>query len=217
MYPELDAVGGLGNVLKAEFKKLNSCLQLATASTLDSTPVPHSVIEKGKKFSQISLAAHEPLYLLDFWREGVCLAQGQTTQLANLANALDCWLCHDVTTAKLASAFAFVTPLAKAAAFEEHREIAYMWARIQADESRADLRAFVDLALRDVVLSKLFPFTSLSTLCFSRCTGYPYTCDTPTVTPRGRSLFGGWKYDVRLPSKELAGRGNAVKGTAADL
>ncbi len=115
MYPELDAVGGLGNALNAEFKKLNSCLQPATTSPLNKTPVPHSVIKKGNKFSQISLAAHEPLYLLDFWREGVCLAQGKTTQLAALAKALDWWLCHDVTTAELAAAFAFVRPHAKAA------------------------------------------------------------------------------------------------------
>jgi hypothetical protein len=34
-------------------------------------------------------------------------------------------------------------------------------------------------------LSKLFPFTSLYTLCFSKCTGYPYdTENLPNVTPK---------------------------------
>lgn len=39
--------------------------------------------------------------------------------------------------------------------------------------------------MNDGVLNKLFPFTSLYTLCFSRCTGYPYdTDDLPNVTPK---------------------------------
>jgi hypothetical protein len=235
MYPELDAAGGLSNALNAEFIKLDSCLKILSNSSLDSMPFPHSVVEKGKKFSQIYLAANEKLYLPDFWKEGVCLAQGQTNKLPDLAKALDSWLCQDVTTQELSTAFSFVNPNHLAAAFDENREIAYSWACIQADESRADLKAFVDLAIRDVVLNKLFPFTSLFTLCFSRCTGYPYTYDTPTVTPIGSSLFRGCQYEVRLPGNKVAGSGSAaaalalvkanlppgikpaVKGTAEDL
>jgi hypothetical protein len=124
------------------------------------------------------------------------------------------WLCKDVTTPELSATFSFVTPAHKAVAFDEGSEIAYVWACIQADPARAELKAFVDLAIRDVVLSGLFPFTSLFTLCFSRCTGYPYTYDTPTVTPLGKRLLGGYQYEVRLPDNRLAGRGNAAKALA---
>lgn len=214
MYPELDVAGGLGNALNAEFIKLDSCLKILSNKSLDKIPFPHSVVEKGNKFSQIYLAANEKLYLPDFWKEGVCLAQGRTNKLTDLAKALDFWLCKDVTTAELSAAFAFVNPNHLAVAFDEDREIAYTWACIQADESRADLKAFVDLAIRDVVLNKLFPFTSLFTLCFSRCTGYPYTYDTPTVTPLGRSVFGRYRYEVRLPGNKTAGRGSAAEALA---
>ncbi|RZK33972.1 MAG: hypothetical protein EOO61_14360 [Hymenobacter sp.] len=214
MYPELDAAGGLGNALNAEFIKLDSCLKILSNSSLDKIPFPHSVVKKGKKFSQIYLAANEKLYLPDFWREGVCLAQGRTNKLTDLAKVLDFWLCQDVTTAELSAAFSFVNPHHKAVAFDEDDEIAYTWACIQADESRTDLKAFVDLAIRDVVLNKLFPFTSLFTLCFSRCTGYPYTCDTPTVTPTGKRIFGRYQYEVKLPGNKLAGSGSAAEALA---
>jgi hypothetical protein len=235
MYTELDAAGGLGNALNAEFIKLNSCLKILFNNSLDKMPFPHSVVKRGKKLSQIYLAATEKLYLPDFWKEGVCLAQGQTNKLPDLARALDFWLCQDVTTQELATAFTFINPNDSAVAFDENSEVDFTWRRIQADESRADLKAFVDLAIRDEVLSELFPFTSLFTLCFSRCTGYPYTYDTPTVTPVGRSLLWGYEYEVRLPSHKVAGRGSAaealalvkahlppgikpaVKGTAEDL
>lgn len=235
MYPELDAAGGLGNALNVEFIKLNSCLKILSNNSLDNMPFPHSVVERGKKFSQIYLAANEKLYLPDFWKEGVCLAQGQTNKLPDLASALDFWLCRDVTTQELAAAFSFINPTDSAVAFDENSEVDFTWRRIQADESRADLKAFVNLAVRDGMLSKLFPFTSLFTLCFSRCTGYPYTYDTPTVTPIGSSLFTGYQYEVRLPGHNVAGRGSAaealalvkahlppgikpaVKGTAEDL
>lgn len=53
------------------------------------------------------------------------------------------------------------------------------------DQYRAELNDFVKLAIKDEVLNKLFPFTSLYTLCFSKCTSYPYdTDDLPNVTPK---------------------------------
>jgi len=214
MYPELDAAGGLDNALNAEFIKLDSCLSILSDSSLGKMPFTYSVVEKGKKFSQIYLAAKERLYLPDFWKEGVCLAHGQTNNLVDLAKCLDFWLCKDVTTGELSAEFSFINPSDKAIAFDENREIEFTWASIQSDDSRADLKAFVDIAINDEVLSKLFPYTSLFTLCFSRCTGYPYTYDTPTITPIGKSVFGGHKYEVRLPGNKIAGRGNAREALA---
>ena len=210
MYPELDAVGGLSNALKAQFSQLGSCL----STSADSASPTYARVERGTKFSQIYLAAEQPLYLPDFWRDGVCLAQGQADNVADLAQALDVWLCQDVSTRALAAAFSFVTPADKASAFDEGREVAFTWGRLHADVSRAELRAFVDLAIRDDVVSQLFPFTSLSTLCFSRCTGYPYTRDTPTVTPLGKRVFRGPQYEVRLPDNRIAGRGSAPEALA---
>lgn len=235
LYPELEEVGGLRNALAAEFGRLDSGLKDVSDSSSDIMPFTYSRVEKANKFSQVYLAAQEKLYLPDFWREGVCLAHGKTSSLTELAKAVDFWLCKDVTTAELASAFPFIEPNEKAAAFDENREVEYTWTQIQSDDSKKELKTFVDLAIKDEVLGKLFPFTSLYTLCFSRCTGYPYTYDAPTVTPVSKTLFGRSKYEVRLPDNEVIGRGNAaeaialvkanlpldikraVKGTAEDL
>jgi hypothetical protein len=214
MYPELDAAGGLGNALQAQFRQLGSCLAVSADGAAAHRSPTYARVESGTKFSQIYLAAEQPLYLPDFWRDGVCLAHGQTERVADLAQALDLWLCQDVTTRALANAFPFVQPAEKASAFDEGREVAFAWGRLQADGSHAALRAFVNLALRDDVLSQLFPFTSLSTLCFSRCTGYPYTHDTPTVTPLETRLFRGPQYEVRLPGNRRAGRGSAPEALA---
>lgn len=52
------------------------------------------------------------------------------------------------------------------------------------DDDSLGLKEFIDLASKDDLLNKLFPFTSLYTLCFSKCTGFPFdTNDLPNVTP----------------------------------
>jgi hypothetical protein len=214
MYPELDAVGGLSNALNAEFSKLGSCLKSLATNSVAAMPSSYSWVERGKKFSQVYLAATEKLYLPDFWKEGVCLAHGQTPNVVDLAQALDWWLCKELSLQELVGAFPFIDPTAEAAVFEEGREIEFMWRRLQTDESRTELKAFVDVAIRDELLSRLFPFTSLFMLCFSRCTGYPYTYYTPTVTPLERSVLGEWAYEVRLPGNTVVGRGSATEALA---
>ncbi len=43
------------------------------------------------------------------------------------------------------------------------------------------------------------------TLCFSRCTGYPFTYDTPTVTP----IFETDQYLIRTSEGNEIGSGSA--------
>lgn len=216
--------------LNAEFQKMNSILKVAEEDDLVKLPIAYVRVENGKKFSQIYIAANEKRYLPDFWKEGVCLADGGTESLNELAKVLDCWLCNDITTKMLSDKFSFVKPNEKAIAFDENREVEYTWKHIQNDSTRSELKEFVDIAIKDKIVSKLFPFTSLNRLCFSRCTGYPYTHDTPMVIPIGNS-----KFEVRTGSNRLLGSGTAqdvlkilndnlpldikpaIKGTAEDL
>lgn len=52
-------------------------------------------------------------------------------------------------------------------------------------------------------LRQLFPYTSLTRLCFSRTTGYPFTKDCPVIEPQGNG-----KYIVYMPnSQEIIGEG----------
>lgn len=185
MYPELDKVGGLQNAINIEFEKLNSTLRVTQDSKLDKIPSTYARIENGQKFSQVYIGAKEKIYLPDFWKEGVWLADGKTTNISDLAQVLDFWLSNDITTKQLADKFSFVSPNDKALAFDNNNEVEYTWNLILQDQHRTEIHGFVKLAIKDNVLNKLFPFTSLYTLCFSRCTGYPYDTDNlPSVTPK---------------------------------
>lgn len=207
MYPEIKKAGGLVNAINLEFEKIGSDLRVSTDDDLDKFPVVYARVEKDRKFSQIYIAAEKKLYLPDFWKEGVCLAHAQTDDITTLATVVDFWLCNDITTKELGEKFVFVKPSDKASAFDENREIDYTWNLILNDPHRADIKEFVALAMKDDALSKLFPFTSLYTLCFSKCTGYPYSCeDLPTVSPKGNGLFV-----VRNFNNSIIGEGNAVE------
>ncbi|MCP9764194.1 hypothetical protein EGI31_14675 [Lacihabitans soyangensis] len=185
MYPELEKVGGLQNAIDFEFVKFNSNLRVLRESNLDEFPLNFSLIKNGKKFSQVYIGAEEKLYLPDFWKDGVCLANGHTKNISELIQVIDYWLCNEVTTRELADKFSFVSPNEKAFAFDDNKEVEYTWNLILQDKFNTELIEFVKIAIKDEVLSKLFPFTSLYTLCFSRCTGYPYdTEDLPNVTPK---------------------------------
>jgi hypothetical protein len=185
MYPELDKVGGLQNAINIEFEKLNSTLRVSQDNELSKIPLTYARIENGQKFSQVYIGAEEKIYLPDFWKEGVCLAHGQAKNISALAQVLDFWLCNDVTTKQLADKFSFVSQSDKAFAFDNKNEVEYSWNLILQDQDKAEISDFVKLAIKDNVLNKLFPFTSLYTLCFSRCTGYPYDTDNlPNVTPK---------------------------------
>jgi hypothetical protein len=200
MYPELKKVGGLENAIDIEFKRLNSPLRVKKNLKLDKVPFTFALIENGQKFSQVYIGAEEKIYLSDFWKNGVCLAQGQTKSISDLANTLDFWLRNDISIREFTSKFFFVTPNDKAFAFDENNEVEYTWELILQDHSRVELIDFVKLAIKDDVINKLFPFTSLYTLCFSRCTGYPYdTENLPNVTPKQFENFAGIEEEKIIP------------------
>jgi hypothetical protein len=185
MYPEIEKAGGLSNALNIEFAKINSPLKVAIENNIDKLPFDYAMIENKNKFSQVYIGAEKKLYLPDFWRDGVCLANGQAENILELVKVLDFWLNHDITTNELSKKFKFVKPNDKANAFDEDKEVEFTWNFILQDDSKAELHEFVKLAINDEFIGKLFPYTSLYTLRFSRCTGYPFDSDDlPNVTPK---------------------------------
>lgn len=61
----------------------------------------------------------------------------------------------------------------------------------------------IEAAMKRPELRQLFPFTSLTALCFSRTTGYPFTKDCPSVVSQGNG-----KYVVHASdSREVIGEG----------
>jgi hypothetical protein len=205
LYPEIESAGGLIFALDNAFKRNGSSLRGSNNENSIFFNKFYARIEKDNKYSQIYIAAEEKFYLPDFWRNGVCLAHGKIDDIDLLVQSLDFWLWSDVTTEELSSKFSFVVPNKDAAIYDEGNEVEYKWKSILFDPDRSELHEFIELAIQNLTLSKLFPYTSLMTLGFSRCTGYPYTYDTPTVTP---SIESG-QFIVRGTNGDQIGCGNA--------
>jgi hypothetical protein len=207
LYPEIDEAGDLSNALNMEFEKINSSLRVAVDEDLNNLPFAYAMVENGKKYSQIYLAAETKLYLLDYWRDGVCLANGSIDNIRTLVESLNFWLSSDINTTILSDKFKFVKVNAKSKAFDEHREVEYTWHEMLNDSDKSELSDFIKLAIKDEVLSTLFPFTSVGRLCFSQCTGYPYTYDTPIVIP---IPFENGIYEIRSSNDAFIGKGIAI-------
>jgi hypothetical protein len=209
LYPDLIALGGLTNALQTALRKIGSSL---TVSDLGKgfNFVGYAHVELGPRFSQVFIAANERLFLFDFWARGVMLAHGQTPHVAEMARAIDKWVASNCSTSGLAAAFNFVAIAEKAPAYERGEEVEQRWQSYIESIGFPELVSLVEAASRRPQLRQLFPYTSLNSFCFSRCTGYPFTRDTPFVRPLRKG-----QYEVVSPSGTVLGRGNAEQ--AADL
>jgi len=200
-YIEIDKTGGdLSEAINTEFKKIGSNLR---AKKMD-LPLTNTRIEANNKFSQIYGVANATLYTSDYWRNGAILAKGNTDNLSLIAQSVDYWICNDITTKELAAKFPFIYPNKQSEAFDTGNEVLYAWNRLY--EWNDKLRKVIEIILKDDTLSKLFPYTSIGRLCFSRCTGYPYTYDIPDITPVYNEID---KYIVHDPDGNILGEGNA--------
>lgn len=231
MYIKIAKVGDIDKDLNIEFEKINSPLRVMSYPGGRDLPFVCAIIENKTKSSEVSLAEGDRLYLPDFWKDGVCMATGSFTDITQLVTALDFWLRDDIVTKQLSERFPSITPTDHSSAFESGIEIEYGWQKVLNAKYTAELKSFISLAMEDSVLNQLFPYTSLNTLCFSRCTGYPYTNDTPAVEPVGKDIFrvrlmnGVILLDSGTAAEALVvvkqniplNVGRAVKGTAKDL
>jgi hypothetical protein len=231
-YPDLVTKGGLVNALNAELQMIGSPLTACGLSDQKPSGFPtYASVESGDSFCQVYIAAEERLFMHDFWRKGVCLAEGMTPRIHDVAISINAWVSERITTAKLKSRFQFVEVMENAEAFESGKEVDYRWEEYSVWIPRRypELVEFFMLAREEPRLRCLFPFTSLNRLCFSKCTGFPYFVGCPPVEPAGDG-----QYLVRLGGKvHLKGCaeiileylldvlpedcGPAVSGTAEDL
>jgi hypothetical protein len=210
LYPDLIEQGGLANALQAALRKIGSSLSV---SELDKSVrfVVYARVESGCRFSQIYIGAKTRMFSFDFWNRGVYLAHGATPEIVEMARSIDEWIASGCSTVELASTFRFVQVQPTAAAYERGEEVEMRWRYYLASlgERFPELTAFVTAAAAEPKLRQLFPFTSLNRFCFSRCTGYPFTGDTPHVVPLGRD-----EYEVISCSGASLGRGNAADAVA---
>ncbi len=173
--------------------------------------VVYGRVERANRFSQVYTAAEERLFLFDFWRDGVHLADAQTPDLKETARAIDKWVATECSLDELAELH-IVTLTQGAKSYDQGTEVEDRWSLYlqTIGHNFPELVSFVHAAAQAPQLRQLFPYTSLNHFCFSRCTGYPFTRDTPHVRPQEDG-----SYNVYSRENGLVGNGDAA--TAVQL
>lgn len=232
-YPEVVTAGTLSGAVNVALREVCSTLAASAPEPPQPFSVTYARIKRGSRFSQIYVAAKERLFLMDFWRRGVCMANGKSPDLSQVASALDFWISRSETTlSELEQKFPWTQRDKTATAFEEGREVDQQWELIgqRASSLHPDLPKLVARAAQEPRLRQLFPFTSLASLNFSRCTGYPFDTEgLPFIWPAGAAQFrvhlrpdtklgcGDADFAIRLAVQNLpAFLGPAGPGTAED-
>jgi len=204
-YPDLVAWGGLPEGVQAALREVGSALTVSQPEWF----IPHARVQSGARFSQVYIAADERLFLFDFWAHGVLLANGRTPHLTQMASAIDIWVTSGRSASQLAAAFKFVAVEPGADAYERGDEVEERWRSYLRDTGYPNLVPLVAAASHRPELRELFPYTSMGSFHFSRCTGYPFTRDTPYVWPLGDD-----GYQVFSASGLVLGRGTAEEAIA---
>lgn len=207
LYPDVVEAGGLAPALSAALKRAGS---IHVAQDLKEIfPCAYAHVEAKPRFSQVYMALENRLFMPDFWSHGVCMAHGESSDLDAVAEAIIFWLGGaEVTVRELGNQYAFIKYHPGALCYENGTEVQARWEAYLKPENLAplhpDLPELACEAHRHPMFRTPFPYTSLSMLCFSRCTGYPFTRDVPYFQP-----IGNRRFKVMSMKGELLGEGNA--------
>jgi hypothetical protein len=240
LYPDVASAGGLTARISLALTAIGSTLEVAPETNM---PMAFASVQRLQRLSQIYIGASSRIFTTDFWSHGVCLGHLATDDVEHLVRAIDFWIAQCPSTRELAARFTDVDVAPCAQEFENGTEVEARWASYLERSPHPELSALIHEAANSPELRQLFPFTSLTRLCFSRCTGYPYTRDCPVIVPApgGRYVvhhateyYANWeaieskppdqkasvdaKEAVRLAVLALPdGVGPARRGTARDL
>jgi hypothetical protein len=194
--------GSLATALQLALRVL-PCDLSVTDLPEDHRFVAYARVQRGVRASQVYIASEERRFLNDFWRDGVNFGNGSTDDLVKTARAIHRWIAEECSLSDLDS-FSFVTLTDCAESFDRQTEVDDRWQLYLTSIGYPELQPIVAEAATRPQLRQLFPFTSLNRLCFSRCTGYPYTRDTPHVEP-----IEDGRYNVRDARGKIVGTGDA--------
>ena len=220
LYPDIVAAGTLSNALAKAFADLGSPLRPEALINF----LVFAQTERGSRFCQMYIAAHERLFIFDFWSKGVGYGKGSTGNLHDAAQAIHFWLIEQPDLARMQDRFDFFTADAQGLAHEAGRAVEYQWKRLRESWARSaethpdslSPLVLIEAALQQPELRQLFPFTSLYSLHFSRTTGYPFTNDCPFAVPLGTNHFRVYRPrgGSFTATGEILGEGNANEAIA---
>lgn len=151
----------------------------------------------------ITSAALIRSFMINGWSRGAHLISGGTTDLGELVRAAAIWRSGAaLADIRRARPWIQVSELAFAHERGPADAVAVQWEHVRAQmrEPMGDRQFELGIRVADAAyaeprLRQLFPFVSHWVLCFSRCTGSPFTFDVPCI---GYVLPEG-SYQVRQP------------------
>ncbi len=163
--------------------------------------VVYARVEREDRFSQIYLAAEERMFMADYWRKGVMLANGASANAEDICKSLQSWIQNKCSLSTLGQQFSWVSISKGSYEIEKGNIVEMTWTNFtqQRHKDFPELKDFIIAASQNPILRRYYPFTSMNTMHFSRCTGYPYTSDIAYVVPRGKGM-----YDIRQKNETLA-------------
>lgn len=216
LYPDVVAAGSLSTALAQALAHLGSPLQPESLINF----LVFARVERGSRFCQMYIAAHERLFIFDFWSKGVGYGNGSTSNLHDAAQAIHFWIIEQPDLARMQDRFNFFTADAQGLAHEAGEAVEYQWERLKKSwarsaESHPDALSplpLIEAAMQQPELRQLFPFTSLYSLHFSRTTGYPFTNDCPYAIPIANGRFRAF-HAARSGDGEVIGEGDVYETT----
>ena len=191
LYPDLKEAGSLSSFLNAALNELSPQLSSNGLDEEFSGFPSYARLAQDNRSSQVYIAAKERLFLFDFWSKGVLMANGQSSNIRDVAKAIHYWIFSKPNVADLKRQFDFISINESAEDFEKGLGADIAWKNYMnyIGDQFPELIEFVKIAFNTNELRQLFPFTSLNRFCFSRCTGYPYTDDCPYVQPVKNGMY----------------------------
>jgi hypothetical protein len=209
LYPEIVAAGSLSKALDQAFSEIGSSLDAASTGTF----IAYARTAAGSRSCQMFIAAHNRLFIFDFWARGVIYGSGSSSSLKDAAQAIHFWIIEQPNIAQMQSRFSFFTPDPQAIPHEAGQAVEYKWGsllktwrvRAKANPDAMSPLPLIEAAMKQPQLAQLFPFTSMNTLHFSRTTGYPFTNDCPFAIPIGNGRFRVYKTSVGVGDEEKRG------------
>lgn len=170
-------------------------------------------LNKDDKHIAITSFVNYQYFRVEYWKRGVWYAEGEIKTILELVQSIDRWMNTDIKASELANQFNEISLNHYALAYEEDKEVEYTWNWLLKNASE-NLLAFIEVASKDDVVSLLYPYQYIINsgvktvrLCFSRCTGYPHTMDTPFIMFSVNSQ----EYEVYSPNNILLASGDVNK------
>ena len=190
LYPELALHGQLARAIRAAAAEL--VVELGSVASDKRDPRRGASVDSSmpdRKAIGICIGAVERRFLISGWSRGVQLVTGATPDLGEVVRAAAAWRRGaSLDEIQKAAPFVKVSNLSRAHERGPADAVAEQWRLLRAHWDQDDRFRFVadiiEAAHAAPMLRQLFPYTSHASLCFSTCTGFPYSDVIPRIEPR---------------------------------